>query len=202
MKKLNKITSNRIFKCKWNEIEKYQPQLRRVSGLYYWYDSSSSKLLYVGEATNLYRRMKQYQNDKQRGNNNKGLVNLIESQSDSLMIAFQLIDSQDMNKKEFKRYLKQREAMFIQNWLPLLNIDENPRYLIHPIQKVIGRIVLEQNREIAFKEMRKYLFEKWQGEIPYERIDEALANKRYHLSNYCKTSQKEKTLTPKEIKIA
>lgn len=199
---LIKIEKNKIFKCKWNEIEEYQSQLKGVSGLYYWYRSNDSELLYVGEATDLYRRMKEYQKDKQKGINNKDLVKLIESESDSIMIAFQPIDSQGMSKEKFKSHLKKEEARFIQKWIPLCNIEENPRHVIHSIQKVIGRIVNESNREWTFNEMRDYLFKEWWGKVLYEQLDEALANKQCHLSKYCKTSQKKKTLHPKEKKTA
>jgi predicted GTPase len=145
--------------------------------------------------------MMQYQNDKREGYNNQSILELIESESDSIMVAFQPFDTNGMDKKELKRHLKEKEAMFIQDWIPLFNIEENPRYLIHPIQKVIGRIVSDANREVSFSKMRKYLFGKWRGKVSYKRIDEALANKQYHLSNYCKTSQKKKTLNPKN-KIA
>ncbi|PGT97718.1 GIY-YIG nuclease family protein [Bacillus cereus] len=200
---MTQVKKNIVFKCKWNEIEEYQSQLKKVSGLYYWYLTYNPKeLLYVGEATDLYRRMGQYQKDKREGYNNPRILELIEFEADSIMLAFQPIDNHGMDKKEFKRNLKEKEASFIQDWIPLFNIDENPRYQIHSIQKVIGQIVSDANREVTFNEMREYLFQKWRGKVSYERIDEALLNKRYHLSSYCKTSQKKQTLNPKQKKTA
>ncbi len=168
-----------IIKCNWNEIEKYQSQLTKESGLYFWYRSHNPKeLLYVGEATDLYRRMMQYQKDKREGYNNPNILELIESESDSIMVAFQPIDTHVMDKKERKRHLKEKEASFIQDWIPLFNIEENPRYQNHSIQKVIGQVVLKANREVTFIEMREYLFRKWRGKVSYKRLDEALANKQ------------------------
>lgn len=188
-----------IIKCNWNEIEEYQSQLKEESGLYFWYRTHNPKeLLYVGEATDLYRRMMQYQKDKRGGYNNQKVLELIESESDSIMVAFQPIDTYGMDKKERKRNLKEKEASFIQDWIPLFNIEENPRYLNHPIQKVIGRVVSKANREVTFIEIREYLFRKWRGNISYKRLDEALANKQYHLSKYCKTNQIKKTLRPRK----
>lgn len=191
-----------IIKCKWIEIEENQAQLKKVSGLYYWYMTHNPQLLYVGEAVDLYRRMMQYQNDKREGYNNQSILDLIESEPDSIMIAFQPIVTHGLNNRELKKYLKEQEATFIQDWIPLFNIEENPRFLIHPIQKVIGRIVSDANREMSFSEIRELLFKKWWGKVAYERIDEALANKQCYLSNYCKTNQRKKTLSPKNIKTA
>ncbi|MGJ9383883.1 GIY-YIG nuclease family protein [Salipaludibacillus sp. CF4.18] len=195
--------SNQVFKCKWNEIEEYQSQLKEVSGLYYWYLTyNPQELLYVGETTDLLRRFKQYQKDKREGKNNQSILDLIEAEPDSIMIAFQPIDTHGLDKIEQKRHLKKEEAKFIQDWIPLFNIEENPRRLIHPIQKVIGQVVSKANREVTFNQMREYLFRKWKGNVSYEQIDEALANKQNHLSRYCKTSQKQKTLNLKDKKTA
>ncbi len=192
-----------VFQCKWNEIKEYQSQLEKASGLYYWYLTDNPKeLLYVGEAIDLYRRMVQYQKDKREGYNNQNILELIKSGSDSIMVVFQLIDINGMDNKQLKKHLKEKEASFIQDWIPLFNIKENPRYQIQSTQKVIGRYVSDANLEVTFNEIREYLFSKWKGLVPYERIDEALANKQYHLSNYCKTSQKKKTLNPRYKKIA
>lgn len=142
--------------------------------------------------------MGQYEKDKGEGRNNQSVIELIEAELDSLKVAFQPINALGKDKKELKKYLKEKEARVIQELIPLFNKEENPRYLIHPIQKVIGEEVSKANREVTFTEMRKYLFCKWRGKVSYELIDAALANKNYHLSRYCKTSQKEKTLNPRK----
>ncbi|CAH0249086.1 hypothetical protein SRABI80_02941 [Peribacillus frigoritolerans] len=81
--------SNHVFTIKWNEVENHLEQLDKVSGLYYWYIIYNPKeLLYVGEATDLYRRMMQYQKDKRVGNNNQSILELIESESDSIMVVY------------------------------------------------------------------------------------------------------------------
>ncbi|WP_142314862.1 GIY-YIG nuclease family protein [Bacillus wiedmannii] len=65
-------------------------------------------MLYVGEATDLYRRMGQYQKDKREGYNNPRILELIEFESNNIMLAFQPIDNHGMDKKEFKRNLKEK----------------------------------------------------------------------------------------------
>ncbi|WP_427036598.1 hypothetical protein [Cytobacillus pseudoceanisediminis] len=79
--------------------------------------------------------MVQYQKDKREGYNNQSILDLIESEPDSILVAFQPIESNGMEKVELKKHLKEREAMVIQDLVPLFNIEENPRYLIHPIPK-------------------------------------------------------------------
>lgn len=159
--------------------------------------NNSKELLYVGEAIDLYRRMGQYDKDNGEGRNNQRVIELIQSESESLMVAFQPIVALGKEKKELKKYLKEKEASVIHELIPLFNVEENPRYLIHPIQKVIGEVVSKKSREVTFTEMREYLFLKWRGEVTYERIEEALANKQFHLSKFCKTNQKKKTLSPR-----
>ncbi|MGP1906798.1 GIY-YIG nuclease family protein [Metabacillus sp. JX24] len=186
------------FKVKFTKFKRFKTKLSNKSGLYYFYLSyNPEELLYVGEAIDLYRRLGQYEKDKGEGHNNQRVVELIKNELNSLMVAFQPINVLGKNKKELKKYLKVKEANVIQELVPLFNVEENPRYLIHPIQKVIGEVVSKASREITFSYMREYLFLKWWGIVPYERIDKALANKQFHLSRYCKTSQKNKILNPK-----
>lgn len=142
--------------------------------------------------------MGEYQKDRRKGHNNQRVIELIENELDSLKVAFQPINGDGMDKKELKKYLKEKEASVIQSLIPLFSIEENPRHLIHPIQKVIGEVVSKANREVTFNQMREYLYRKWWGKVSYERIDEALANKQYHLSKYCKTNQKKRTLYPRK----
>ncbi len=142
--------------------------------------------------------MREYQKDRRKGHNNQRVIELIENELDSLKVAFQPINGDGMDKKELKKYLKEKEASVIQSLIPLFNIEENPRHLIHPIQKVIGEVVSKANREVTFNQMREYLYRKWWGKVSYERIDEALANKQYHLSKYCKTNQKKRILYPRK----
>ncbi|EOO79497.1 hypothetical protein IC7_00569 [Bacillus cereus BAG1O-1] len=110
--------------------------------MYYFYRSCNPKgLPYVGEAIDLYRRMGEYQKHRRKGHNNQRVIELIENELDSLKVAFQPINGDGMDKKELKKYLKEKEASVIQSLIPLFNIEENPRHLIHPIQKVIGEVV-------------------------------------------------------------
>lgn len=100
-----------------------------------------------------------------------------------------------------KDLLKEKETSIIQRYIPEFNGSENPRGEIYTIQKVIGRIVDDSNREWTFSEMREYLYENWWKQVSYEKIDKALADYK-HLTNHCKQSQKKKTLNPKKKKIA
>ncbi|USK69900.1 hypothetical protein [Peribacillus asahii] len=123
---------------------------------------------------------------------NAKLLKLIESNPSSIEVIFVPMD---------KDLLKEKETLIIQRYIPEFNGSENPRGEIHTIQKVIGRIVDESNREWTFSEMREYLYENWWKQVSYEQIDKALADYK-NLTNHCKQSQKKKTLNPKKKKIA
>lgn len=185
-----KIDKNRVFRVKFNELEKYQHYLNKVCGLYFYH--VDNKLKYVGLSDNLWSRFScGYLKEDSKQYINANLMKLIKSKSSSLEVIFAPMDRAD---------LKEQETLWIQEYIPEFNERENPRGEIHSIQKVIGRTVNNSNREWTFSEMREYLFRKWWGKVSYERIDEALENKQYHLSRYCKTNQKMKTLNTKEKK--
>jgi hypothetical protein len=92
----------------FTKLKEYEIKLRGKSGLYYFYKSNNPEgLLYVGEAIDLYRRMKQYhQKDRREGHNNPKVVGLIENELDSLKVAFQPIEDIFNNKKELKKFLQ------------------------------------------------------------------------------------------------
>ena len=107
-------------------------------------------------------------------------MQLIESNPNDVEVAFKLIDENS---------LKEEETKFIQEWIPEYNVKENPRCEISPIQKMIGKYVHGVNREVTFSEVREYLFNKWRGEVSYERIDEALRDEKRNLSKYCSKNE-------------
>ncbi|USK64853.1 hypothetical protein [Peribacillus frigoritolerans] len=192
IEKYIKIDKNQVFTVKWNELEKRKNELDEVSGLYFYH--VNNKLKYVGLSDNLWNRFNGgYLKEDTKQHINPKLMQLITSNSSVVEVIFAPLD---------KYLLKEQETLWIHEYIPEFNEKENPRYEIHPIQKVIGRIVNSSNKEWSFNEMREYLFNKWWGKVSYERIDEALANKQFHLSNYCKTSQKKKTLKSKKKKTA
>lgn len=184
-----KVNKHQVFSVNFWGLEKYQQDLVDESGLYYFH--VNKKLKYVGLSEDLWHRFKNgYLNEDTKQHINPKLMRLIASNPSAVEVIFAPMD---------KYLLKEQETFWIQEYIPEFNERENPRYEIHSIQKVIGRIVNSSSREWSFSEMREYLFRKWWGKVSYERIDEALANKQYHLSNYCKTSQRKKTLNPKMI---
>ncbi|MDM5257059.1 GIY-YIG nuclease family protein [Bacillus toyonensis] len=186
-----KIDKNQVFRVKFNELEKNQQYLDNVSGLYFYH--VDNKLKYVGQSDNLWHRFNGgYLKEDSKQHRNPKLMKLIKSNPNSVEVIFAPMD---------EYLLKEQETLLIQKYIPEFNEKENPRYEIHPIQKVIGRIVKESNREWTFSEMRKYLFDNWWKQVSYERMDKALADYK-NLTNHCKQSQKKKTLNPKEKKTA
>lgn len=186
-----KIDKNQVFTVKWNELEKSKNELDEVSGLYFYH--VNNKLKYVGLSDNLWKRFNGgYLKENSKQYINAKLMELIESNSSAVEVIFAPLD---------KDLLKEQETLMIQEYIPEFNEKENPRDEIHPIQKVIGRIVKDSNREWTFSEMREYLFDKWWKQVSYERIDKALTDYK-NLTNHCKQSQKKKTLNPKKKKTA
>lgn len=187
-----KVDKHNVFTAKFLELEQYQKDLVNRSGLYFFH--VNKRLKYVGKSTDLWHRFKNgYLKEDTKQHINAKLMQLIASEPSVVEVIFA-----PMNKN----LLKEQETLWIQEHIPEFNERENPRYEIKSIQKVIGSIVTSSNREWSFEKMREHLFSKWWGKVSYERIDEALANKQYHLSNYCKTSQLKKKLMPKRRIIA
>jgi hypothetical protein len=185
--KVLKVNKHQVFKQKFLGLEQYQQELESKSGLYFFH--VDKRLKYVGLSEDFWNRFKYgYLKEDTRQHVNPKLMQLISSHPSMVEVIFAPMD---------KYILKEQETLWIQEYIPEFNEKENPRYEIHSIQKVIGRIVNSSNHEWGFQEMREYLFVKWWEKVPYERIDLALANKQFHLSNYCKTSQKLQLLRPK-----
>jgi hypothetical protein len=182
------VNKHKVFRRKLVELEKNHHDLKNRSGLYFIH--LNKRLLYVGLSEDYWKRFKHgYLKEGTKQHVNKKVLKLIDSNPTILEVIFAPMD---------KNLLKEQETLWIQEHIPEFNERENPRYEILSIQKVIGRIVNNSNREWSFKEMSDYLFRKWRGEVSYKRIDTALANKQFHLSNYCKTNQKQQVLKPKE----
>lgn len=172
---------------KFSEVKNYQKQLSQESGLYFFY--VNGKLKYVGQSKDLWWRFTGgYLKKGTKQHVNSRMLNLIETNPDEIEVLFVLME---------KELLKITETLFIQKNIPEFNEIENPRRERHSVQKVIGRIVTESNRQWTFSEMRYYLYEGWNKRIPYDHIDEALADYK-NLTNHCKQSQKRQTLNPKK----
>ncbi|MFE4140682.1 GIY-YIG nuclease family protein [Peribacillus sp. YIM B13472] len=185
------IDSSKSFRVKFNELGKYQQNLVQESGLYFFH--VNNKLKYVGQSENLWKRFNcGYLKKDSKQHINANLLKLIESNPSSIEVIFVPMD---------KDLLKKKETIIIQRYIPEFNERENPREEIHAIQRVIGKIVDDSDREWTFSDMRNHLFDSWWKQVSYERIDKALADFK-NLTKHCKQSQKKKTLNPKKKKIA
>jgi len=172
---------------KFSEVKNYQKQLSQESGLYFFH--VNEKLKYVGQSKDLWVRfIGGYLKKDTKQHVNSKLLDLIETSLDEIEVLFVLME---------KELLKMTETLLIQKNIPEFNEIENPRKERHSVQKVIGRIVKESNRQWTFSEMRDYLYKGWNKRIPYSHIDRALADYK-NLTNHCKQSQKRQTLNPKK----
>ena len=171
---------------KFSEVKKYQNQLSQESGLYFFH--VDEKLKYVGQSKDLWLRFTGgYLKKDTKQHVNSRLLNLIETSPDEIEVLFVLME---------KELLKITETLLIQKNVPEFNEIENPRRELHAVQKVIGRIVTESDRQWSFSEMRDHLYKGWYKKVPYDHINKALADYK-HLTNHCKQSQKRQTLNPK-----
>ncbi|MBS4213236.1 GIY-YIG nuclease family protein [Neobacillus rhizophilus] len=162
--------------------------MNKKSGLYFFHLKGGLK--YVGKTDNFWKRFYSgYLKEESSQHCNPKLMQLVKKVPNDIEVIF---------KPLAKDELKEEESRFIQEWIPQFNKTENPRYEIRSIQRVIGRIVNETDREWTFSAMREDLIIKWRGEVSVERIDEALANRTGNLSRYCKTNPKKQTLMPKK----
>lgn len=192
MKKINnsifKVNKDIVFKSKFNELGKYKNMLNKVSGLYFYH--VNKKLIYVGKSVDYWNRFGYcYLKKGSKVHKNPNLKKLIEFKPEIVGVVFAPMDN---------KLLKEQETLFIQEFIPLFNKAENPRFEIQSIQKVIARIVNQTNREWTYDEMREFLSLKWKREVPFEKLDEALENKNHNLSRYCRTVPKQKILKPKK----
>lgn len=180
--------SNQVIKIKFTEIKYHQEQLNKVSGLYFFHIDRDLK--YVGKSEDLWNRLfRGYLNEDTTQHCNRKLMQLVKSNPSEIEVIFM-----PMLKEE----LKEKESEIIQDWIPRFNKAENPRYEIRPIQRMIARIVNEDDCEWTYTDMKMHLFKKWRFEVSLERIDEALANKSWNLSRYCRTNPKREILMPKK----
>lgn len=182
-----KIQKERVFTVKWTELEKNKSKLEKVSGLYCFH--MNGKLLYVGQAEDLWRRFRRgYLKENSKEHKNQELMQIIFSKPEMIEIVFAPMD---------KELLKEQETLFIQKYIPLCNVLENPRYQIRSIQRVIARIVNKTNRLWTFTEIRDFLISEWRREVPNEMIQTALMNKTGNLSRLCSVNQQQEIIMPK-----
>ncbi|MFD6207118.1 GIY-YIG nuclease family protein [Peribacillus sp. NPDC060253] len=180
--------SNQVFRFKFTDIQNHQDQLKKESGLYFYHIDGSLK--YVGISDDLgFRFYGGYLKEDSKQHRNSKLMQLIDSKPNEIEVIFKTMD---------KELLKEEETKIIQDYIPLCNEKENPRYQVRPIQKVIGKVVNETNCEWSFADMRENLFKKWRGQVSFQRIDEALRDEKNNLGKYCSKKRGQDILMPKK----
>lgn len=100
-----------------------------------------------------------------------------------------------------KELIEKEESRVIGKACTWLNRDYNPRESIRAIQRQIGLIVEDSQREWSYEEMKKHLFYYYIGQIATKKIEEALANKKGNLSSYCRTVRSQGILEQHSTKI-
>lgn len=176
---------------KFGEVSNMIDKLKGVSGLYIFH--TKGHVWYIGKAQCFRHRFK---NGYLKGRNAKqyvaeGLQQRIELGLD-LSVVFVVIP---------KELIDREEARVISKACPWLNGEFNPRDSIRGIQRLIGKIVEDSQREWTYGEMKRHLFHYWGGQIATKRIEEALANKDCNLSRYCGTNSKREILKPKNKSV-
>ena len=176
---------------KFNEVPNMIESMKGVSGLYLFH--TKGHIWYVGE-TGCFRR--RFVNGYLKGKNAteyiaKGLQQRIELGLD-LSVLFVKIP---------KELIQSEEARVISKTCPWLNKGLNPRDSIRGIQRQIGKIVQDSQREWSYEEMNKHLFYYYSGQIATKRIEEALANKQGNLSRYCRTLPSQGILKPRKVSV-
>jgi len=173
---------------KFEEVPSMIDNLKGKSGVYIFH--TKGHIWYVGKAecfrhrfTNGYLKC----NDTQ-SHVSEGLKQRIEKGLD-LSVVFVLMP---------KELIDTEEIRIIRKACPWLNKEHNPRESIRAIQRLIGQIVEDYQREWSYAEMRKQIFFYWGGQLPTKRIEEALANKNGNLSRYCRTVPSKGILKPKK----
>ncbi|WP_350300244.1 GIY-YIG nuclease family protein [Peribacillus frigoritolerans] len=161
--------------------------LNKESGLYFYHVNGI--LMYVGKAIDFWNRFGYgYLKEDSKVHKNTDLMELIASSPEMVEVIFAPMDKSD---------LKEQETLWIQEYIPLFNEPDNPRYKTLALQKVIARTVNESARKWTYSEMRKHIFNKYKGKIKYELIDLALADEKRNLTRYCSKNPKTQMLKPK-----
>jgi hypothetical protein len=173
---------------KFDEVPNMIESLKGISGLYIFH--TKGHIWYVGKAECFRNR---FINGYLKGRDSKqhvhdGLLKRIELGLE-LSVVFVLMD---------KELIKKEEARVIGKACTWLNTEYNPRESITAIQRQIGLIVEDSQREWSNEEMKKHLFYYYSGQIATKRIEEALANKNRNLSRYCKPVPSQGMLKPKK----
>jgi hypothetical protein len=158
---------------KFEEVPNMIDGLKGISGVYIFH--TKGHIWYIGKAecfrhmfTNGYLKSSDTQ-----AHVSEGLKQRIE-QGLELSVVFVLIP---------KELIESEEKRIIRKACPWLNQEHNPRVSIRAIQRHIGQIVEDSQREWSYEEMKKHLFYYYSGQVTIKRIEEALANKNGNLSD-------------------
>jgi hypothetical protein len=173
---------------KFKDVPNTIENLKGTSGVYIFH--TKGHIWYVGKANGFRHR---FVNGYLKGRDSKqhvseGILQRIELGLD-LSVIFVLIEKELIDKEE---------ARIIRKACPWLNQELNPRESIRAIQRHIGQIVEDSQREWKYEEMKKHLFYFYSVQISTKRIEEALVNKNKNLSRYCRTIPLRKVLKPKK----
>lgn len=173
---------------RFEEVPNMIKSLKGVSGIYYFH--TKGHFWYVGKAECFYIRFTQgYLKGRDAISYvNEGIKQRIEMGLD-LSVIFVLIP---------KELIEIEEVNAIRKYCPWLNTDFNPRNSIRGIQRQIGQIVNDSQREWSYEELKKHLFYYWGGQLATKRIEEALENNTWDLSRYCRTVPSKGILKPKK----
>ncbi|WP_182104087.1 hypothetical protein [Niallia taxi] len=171
---------------RFEEVPNMIKSLKGVSGNYYLH--TKGHYWYVGKAECFYTRFTQgYLKGRDAISYvNEGIKQRIEMGLD-LSVIFVLIP---------KELIGIEEVIAIRKYCPWLNTNFNPRNSIRGIQRQIGQIVKDSQRQWSYEEMTKHLFYLWGGQLGTNRIEQALMNKNGDLSRYSKTVASQKILKP------
>lgn len=172
---------------KFKEVSNMIESLKGISGLYIFH--TLGHIWYVGKAECFRHR---FINGYLKGRDSKqyiseGLLQRIEL---GLALSVVFVEME-------KELIPKEEARVIGKACTWLNQELNPRVSIRSIQRHIGQIVEESQREWSYEEMKKHLFYYYSGQIATKRIEEALANTNGNLSRYCRTAPSRRILKPK-----
>lgn len=173
---------------KFDEVPQIIRELKGISGIYIFH--TKGHIWYIGKAECFNNRFtKGYlRYNTTHTHVSKGLKQRMEQGLDLSVVFVQM-------KKEL---IVSEEIRIIGKACPWLNVEHNPRESIRAIQRQVGQVVEDSQREWDYKEMIEHIFFYWGGQIASRRIEEALENKNGNLSKYCGTVPSRNTLKPKK----
>jgi hypothetical protein len=176
---------------KFDEVPNMIESWKGVSGLYIFH--TKGHFWYVGKSECLRNRFVQgyLKGRDSKQHISEGLLQRIEL---GLELSVIFVEME-------KELIQKEEARVIGKACAWLNQDYNPRESIRAIQRQIGLIVEDSQREWSYEEMKKHLFYYYSGQIATKKIEEALANKNWNLSRYCRTARSKGILKPKKVSV-